>query len=70
MAKKKSAEQVFAEAHGLTQQQMQAIDDRFSGTPENWTQLPGFKWGEPEGKAKKKPTKKAPAKKATAKKKK
>lgn len=70
MAKKKSAEQEYAEKLGLTDQQWQAIDDRFSGTPENWTELPGFRWGEPEGKAKKKPTKKAPAKKATAKKKK
>ena len=31
--KKKSAEQIFAEEHGLTMQQWQAIDDRFTSTP-------------------------------------
>ena len=33
MAKKKSEEQAFAEEHGLTMQQWQAIDDRFTSTP-------------------------------------
>lgn len=59
MAKKKSAEELFAEAHGLTMQQWQAIDDRFS-TPDEY--LSGIIVGD-------KPKKKS-AKKATTKKKK
>lgn len=40
MAKKaKSAEQAFAEEHGFTIQQMQAIDDRFTSTPGGITWL-------------------------------
>ena len=32
MAKKKSAEQTFAEEHGFTMQEWQAIDDRFTSS--------------------------------------
>lgn len=39
MAKKKSAEQAFAEEHGFTMQQWQAIDDRFTSTPGGITVL-------------------------------
>lgn len=64
MAKKKSAEQAFAEEHGFTMQQMQAIDDRFTSTPGGFTILkeaPGM------AELKKKKAKKTTAKKTTKK---
>ena len=58
--KKKSAEQIFAEEHGLTMQQWQAIDDRFTSTPGDVT------WITPP-KSMRKDEKKKTAKKTTAK---
>lgn len=63
MAKKaKSAEELFAEQHGLTMQQWQAIDDRFTSTPGGITWL-----SEPPGPVKK-TIKKATKKKTATKK--
>lgn len=61
MAKKaKSAEQAFAEEHGFTMQQMQAIDDRFTSTPGGitWISDPPKPAKEKKKTTKKKTTKK------------
>ncbi len=57
MAKKKSVEQTFAEQCGFTDQQWNAIDDRFTSNGEGITIVkdPG---AEKKNKAKKKATKK------------
>ena len=61
--KKKSAEQIFAEEHGLTMQQWQAIDDRFTSTPGV-----GVTWITPPPSAKDLEKKKTTKKKTTNKK--